>query len=136
MWDLHTLPTGAYFCDPEGWIRQANPEALRIWGLKESQLQSRRFCPAQKRLGPDGTELSIDQTPPARAVRLGKPVRNARILITRADSRLWVPPRRPGGCAKRTLNHAHPIYRRFLLALILIALVSYVLRYVLPAFIK
>lgn len=89
MWDLHTLPTGAYFCDPEGWIRQANPEALRIWGLKESQLQSRRFCPAQKRLGPDGTELSIDQTPPARAVRLGKPVRNARILITRADSRLW-----------------------------------------------
>lgn len=89
MWDLHTLPTGAYFCDPEGWIRQANPEALRIWGLKASQLQSRKFCPAQKRLGPDGTELSLDQTPPARAVRLGKPVRNARILITRADSRLW-----------------------------------------------
>ena len=89
MWDLHTLPTGAYFCDSEGWIRQANPEALRIWGLQESQLHSRRFCPAQKRLGPDGKELSIDQTPPARAVRLGKPVRNARILITRADSRLW-----------------------------------------------
>ncbi len=89
MWDLHTLPTGAYFCDPEGWIQQANPEALKIWGLQPSQLQSRRFCPAQRRLGPDGTELSIEQTPPARAVRLGRPVRNARILITRADSRLW-----------------------------------------------
>ncbi len=89
MWDVHTLPTGAYFCDPEGFIRQANPEALKIWGLQASQLQSRRFCPAQRRLGPDGIELSIEQTPPARAVRLGRPVRNARILITRADSRLW-----------------------------------------------
>jgi hypothetical protein len=54
----------------------------------------------------------------------------------RADSRLWVPPRRPGGCAKRTLNHAHPIYRRFLLALILIVTFGYVLRSVLPALIK
>jgi hypothetical protein len=54
----------------------------------------------------------------------------------RADSRLWVPPRRQGGCATRVLNHAHPIYRRFLLALILIVVISQVLRYVLPALIK
>ena len=44
----------------------------------------------------------------------------------RYDSRLWVPARR--GCASRTANHAHPAYRRLVVAVILIVVVSQVVQ--------
>ena len=49
----------------------------------------------------------------------------------RYDTRFWVPPRRQGGCATSVPNHAHPIYRRLMLALILVIVISQILRYVL-----
>jgi hypothetical protein len=49
----------------------------------------------------------------------------------RLDSRFWVPPRRPGPCTTRVPNHAHPTYRKILLAVISILILSQVLRYAL-----
>ena len=83
---LARLPVGVYSCDADGVLVQYNETAAALWGwsppLGDPAI---RFTGAKQKLGPRGEEVPPDQTPLARVVASGEPVRNVEMHVVRPD---------------------------------------------------
>src|SRR5688500_13262788 len=83
---LEALPAAIYVCRPNGTIEWHNRRAAELWGrAPEAGDGAERFCGAHRVYGPDGAPLPRDETPVARVLRTGRPVRDVELTIERPD---------------------------------------------------
>lgn len=82
------LPIAAYVCDIRGRIVCFNERSARLWGRRPRlDDDADRFCGAHRVFRPDGGRVARHQTPMARALRTGEPVRDVEAWIERPDGR-------------------------------------------------
>jgi PAS domain S-box-containing protein len=83
---LDAIPTGICLCRSDSSLVRYNRRAVELWG-KTPQVgnTSEQYGPSFRRYGPGGEPLDFDATPVAAALRTGKPVLGAEIVIERPD---------------------------------------------------
>lgn len=83
---LELMPTAVYVIDELGRIQSFNNKACEFWGRTPKLNDTdEKFCGGFKLFLSDGTYLPHDQTPMAKAVRLGESCRNVEVVIQRED---------------------------------------------------
>lgn len=83
---LDAIPGAVYICDHEGWLVAFNNEAANAWGRTPVVGEAReRFCGSHRLFLTDGTPLPHEVCPMAEAVRHGRDMRNAEVVIERPD---------------------------------------------------
>jgi PAS domain S-box-containing protein len=83
---LSVMPAAIYTCDLEGRISYFNQRAAAIWGREPPINDSEnKFCGSHRLWRVDGSPLPHDQTPMARAIRLGESTRDQEVVIERPD---------------------------------------------------
>ncbi len=80
---LEALPLAVYMTDADGWITGYNDAAVQLWGRAPEP--GERWCGCKRVLRIDGSELPLDQTPIAIALRERRPVRGAELMLERHD---------------------------------------------------
>ena len=93
------LPAAAYVCDADGLIRFYNEQAARLWG-RSPRLEDPddRYCGSFALYASDGSLMSRENSPLARALREGRDVHGEELAIGRPD-----------GSRVYALAHASPI---------------------------
>ncbi|NTU82416.1 MAG: response regulator [Chloroflexales bacterium] len=81
---IEALPVAVYITDADGYISLCNEAAEALWGRQVS-LGYDRWCGAARLCTPDGTPLPHEQCPMAVALRDGRPIRGAGIVVIRPD---------------------------------------------------
>lgn len=85
---LDAIPDGVVIADLGGVITVANKAALKILGLKETQVVGRTYDdPAWRVTSANGKPLPPYKLPIAQIIKTGKSVRNAEIAIEQTDGR-------------------------------------------------
>ncbi len=81
---LSLMPAAVYTCDEHGRINFFNRRAVDLWG-REPKLNDdeQKLCGAFRL--PNGSLLSQSETPMARALRTGEPMRNRDVIIEHPD---------------------------------------------------
>lgn len=88
---LDLLPIAFYACDRDGRITRYNRHAAELWGREPRLGNDERFCGSYRLYRADGTHLPHAETPMARAIATGVPIRNSELVIERPDgSRITV----------------------------------------------
>ena len=86
------MPAAIYVTDAEGRLTHFNPAAVALSG-RTPQLDSDQWCVSFRLYRPDGTPLPHDQCPMAIALREGRAVQGAELIVERPDgTRRWVEP--------------------------------------------
>jgi PAS domain S-box-containing protein len=89
---VNGLPVAVYVCDRDGGIELFNDSAVSLWGRRPRPGEE-NWCGFHRVLHPDGTPLSLDACPMARALREDGLVDGEEIIIERPDgTRSWVLP--------------------------------------------
>lgn len=78
------LPVAVYTCDRDGRLQLYNDAAVELWG-QAPPLGTTWWCGAHRIFSPDGAPLPADQCPMALAIREGRAIRGAEIIIERPD---------------------------------------------------
>src|SRR5580658_679027 len=83
---LDAVPTGVCLCRPDSSLVRYNQRAVELWGQAPRLGDaSEQYGPSFRRYGPGGEPLGFDATPVAAALRTGKPVLGAEVVIERPD---------------------------------------------------
>ncbi len=83
---LDAIPTGVCLCRPDSSLVRYNQRAVELWGrAPRFGDASEQYGPSFRRYGPGGEPLGFDATPVAAALRTGKPVLGAEVVIERPD---------------------------------------------------
>ncbi len=83
---LSLLPAAVYTCDTDGRITFFNKHMVELWGRPpKTDSEAEKFCDALKFIGPEGSCLAVSETPAAKALGTGEPVRSAEAVIERPD---------------------------------------------------
>ncbi|MEN6497601.1 MAG: response regulator [Thermoguttaceae bacterium] len=89
---LAILPVAVYLCDSEGYVTLYNEQAVALWG-RRPELGKERWCGSLRLFRPDGTPLSLEDCPMARALHGNSVAMGEEIVIERPDdSRSYVLP--------------------------------------------
>lgn len=78
------LPVAVYTCDCEGFIEYYNSAAVELWG-QEPVIGTTRWSGAWKVFLPDGSSLAPGETPMARMLKGGSPLKNEEFVIQRPN---------------------------------------------------
>jgi len=78
------LPAAVYTTDAQGRVDLYNEAAIELWG-REPERGKTLWCGSYRTFRPDGSMLSMEESPMAVALREGRAVRGAEIVIERAD---------------------------------------------------
>ncbi|MCC6679034.1 MAG: PAS domain S-box protein [Phycisphaerales bacterium] len=81
---VHALPVAVYACDAEGRITLYNQAAVELWG-REPEVGVERWCGSWRIYRFNGTLLPGEESPMAVAIRTGRIVRGAEIVVERPD---------------------------------------------------
>jgi PAS domain S-box-containing protein len=81
---LSTLPASVYTCDNDGRITFFNQAAEDLWG-RAPMLGRELWCGSHRVLSTDGREMLPDAWPVVQALRTGRSVRGAEVIIERPD---------------------------------------------------
>jgi PAS domain S-box-containing protein len=81
---VRSLPAAVCTCDAEGRMTLYNDAAVSLWG-RAPKLGGERWCGSYRIFQPDGSPLPLDQCPMAIALREGRSLRDAEIVIERED---------------------------------------------------
>jgi PAS domain S-box-containing protein len=81
---LMLLPVAVYICDAEGYIKNYNTAAAKVWG-REPELGKEKWSGAFKLFYSDNTPMPLDECPMAVAIKGGTRVKNAEIIVERPD---------------------------------------------------
>ncbi|HTR43882.1 MAG TPA: response regulator [Pseudomonadales bacterium] len=81
---VRNLPVAVYTTDAEGRITLYNESAAELWGQRP-EVGKKAWHGCYKIFKPDGTELSLDESPIAITLKTGEPVRGQEIIIERPD---------------------------------------------------
>lgn len=85
---IDLLPVAAYVCDVDGNILRFNDAATNLWGRRPRPGEHQeRFCDAFRLFRADGSGLAPRDTPMARVLRDGAPLRNVEMWIERPSGR-------------------------------------------------
>src|SRR5260221_3819025 len=96
---LELLPAAVYACEaPSGRITYYNAQAAKLWG-RNPRLGEERFSGAFRLWLPNGSPLAHDETSMAQAMRDGRAVRNAEVIIEQ-----------PGGTRVTVLVDIDPLF--------------------------
>lgn len=83
---LDAIPTGFCVCRADSGLVRFNRRAVELWGRTPPLGDpTEQYSPAFRRFGPHGERLAFDATPVAVALRTGKPVVGAELVIERPD---------------------------------------------------
>jgi PAS domain S-box-containing protein len=89
---IDVLPVAIYTTDAAGRLTHFNEAAVRLSG-RVPELGSDRWCVSWKLFHPDGRPMPHDECPMAVALKEGRPVREAEIIVERPDGkRIWCAP--------------------------------------------
>jgi PAS domain S-box-containing protein len=89
---IDALPAAIYTTDAEGRLTHFNPAAVKLAG-RVPELGTDSWCVSWKLFWPDGTPLPHDQCPMAIALKEGRIVTGAEIIVERPDGRrVWITP--------------------------------------------
>lgn len=80
---LDALPVAVYTTDADGRITGYNTAAVALWGRAPET--GERWCACKRVFRLDGSELPLDQSPIAIALRERRPVRGAELTLERHD---------------------------------------------------
>ncbi len=83
---LEALPAAVYTTDAEGYITYFNQHAADLWG-RRPELNKERWCGSAKVCGPDGAPIPEAEWPIVIALREGREVRNAEVIMERKDGK-------------------------------------------------
>ena len=78
------LPAAVYSCDAEGRIVFYNDAAVKMWG-KKPELGKDLWNSVFQMFNPDGTPIPIEKNPVTIALKEGRPVESAEVIIERPD---------------------------------------------------
>lgn len=78
------LPAAVYSCDAAGNINFYNDAAVKIWG-REPKIGKEKWCGSKKISKPDGTQITLDKSPLAVALKEGQTLMGEEITIEGAD---------------------------------------------------
>jgi PAS domain S-box-containing protein len=81
---VYNLPSAIYTTDAQGLLVLFNDAAATLWGGRPA-LGKEVWGGASKLFRPDGSELPVDQSPMAVALRTGQGVRGEEIIVERPD---------------------------------------------------
>jgi len=81
------LPVAVYTCDKEGYITSFNQAAAKLWG-RDPQIGKERWGGAFKTYKLNGDVLPLDECPTAIALKTGKAVQGAEILMERPNGQV------------------------------------------------
>ena len=81
---IQALPAAIYTCDANGYILTYNKAAAALWG-REPEPGKDAWCGAPKIYTIHGKALPLDQSPMAIAIKEGREIQDARIIIERPD---------------------------------------------------
>jgi PAS domain S-box-containing protein len=81
---LKALPAAVYTCDVSGVIDFYNDAAVELWGREPAEGQD-QWCGSWRIFRPDGSAMPLDECPMAIALREGRELRGAEIVIERPD---------------------------------------------------
>src|ERR1700733_3145265 len=85
------LPIGVYACDADGQILRVNQRAIELWGRPPKLLDStQRFCGSFRLESLEGELIPPDETPMARAVRVGESFEGVEVVVQNPDGKRWV----------------------------------------------
>jgi hypothetical protein len=81
---LDRLPAAVYTCDSEGRITRFNEAAVELWG-RRPQCGHDVWCGSYRIFDIDGNPVALDACPMSVALREGRPIRGAEIVVERPD---------------------------------------------------
>ena len=93
---VQSLPAAVYTCDVEGRIKLYNEAAAALWGCRPKI--DDRWCGSWKIYNAKGMPLALEDSPMAFAIREGRSVHGAEIIVERRD-----------GGRSVVLAHSYPI---------------------------
>jgi PAS domain S-box-containing protein len=83
---LEAIPAAVYVCAADGMLVRFNQRAAELWGRSPRPGDTdERFCGAFRLYHPDGRYLPHAETPMAKVLRGGEPVRDREVVIERPD---------------------------------------------------
>src|SRR5262245_49987422 len=94
---LQRMSAAAYMTDAQGHITFYNDAAAALWGRRPEL--GELWCGSHRIFGPDGAEVPMDTCPMARALKEGRPILRAEIVVERPD-----------GERRHVLAHPQPIH--------------------------
>ncbi len=87
---VDALPAAVYTVDAQGWITHANPAALDCTG-KALEVATDQWRLSPRMFRPDGTPLTHEESPMARAMKDGRAIKGEELIIERPDgTRRWI----------------------------------------------
>lgn len=95
---IQNLAAAIYTCDSQGYIKFYNKAAVDLWG-RTPEIGKDLWCGSWKIFRPDGSPMSFDECPMAKALKGGKSIRGEEILIERPD-----------GVRRNIMPHPDPIF--------------------------
>jgi PAS domain S-box-containing protein len=95
---IEGLQAAVYTTDAEGHITMYNEAAVHLWGRKP-EIGKELWCGSYKLYNSDGSEMPLASSPMTIAVKEGRPVFGAEIVILRPD-----------GTTRQVMAHPQPIY--------------------------
>ncbi|WP_164851339.1 ATP-binding protein [Larkinella soli] len=81
---VESLPAAVYTCDHQGRIQLYNRKAVELWG-REPEIRREFWCGSLKCYRSDGSELPVDQSPMAVALKTARPPGPQEVIIERPD---------------------------------------------------
>ncbi len=84
---IRDLPGAIYTCDAQGRVIHFNKAAARLWG-REPEVGKDLWCGSWKIYQVDGSPLPLDSCPMALAMKEGKPISGAEIMIEQPNGEI------------------------------------------------
>ena len=81
---VSNLPVAVYTTDAKGVITLYNETAVELWG-RRPEVGKDSWCGSYKIFRPDGSELSLDDSPMAVTLKTGEAVRGQEIIVVRPN---------------------------------------------------
>ena len=97
---IQALPAAIYTCDANGYILTYNKAAATLWG-REPEIGKDAWCGSLKIFTIDGKALPLDQCPMAIAIKEGREIQDAEIIIER-----------PNGQRRIIMPHPKPFFNK------------------------
>lgn len=95
---FNSISAAVYTCDAQGRITLYNEAAVKLWG-RAPEIGKDLWCGSWRIYRPDGTPLPLDDCPMGIAIREGRPVEGAEIIVERPD-----------GVRRHILPHPRPLF--------------------------
>jgi PAS domain S-box-containing protein len=95
---IQALPAAIYTCDARGYILTYNKAVAALWG-REPEPGKDAWCGAAKLYSMDGKALPLNQSPMAIAIREGREIQGARVIVERPD-----------GTRRIVMHHPRPFF--------------------------